>query len=136
MRDSYVPNFKIPSPRKPSGKMWVTIVLCVLLPPVGMVLLWGRTRCPIRGKVLMTFVSVAVMVAMIALALQFGVNANARRSIYTNAAPTPAATVVPAMPASTVMPANPSKTDSTAGTDGGESPEDASDGVIPANPAT
>ena len=130
MRDSYVPNFKVPGPRKPSGRMWVTILMCVILPPVGLVMLWGRTRCPIRGKVLMTLISVAVMVAVIALVLRFG-RTPGGQSIYSTVEPTPVAFVTP-------PPESVADTPDIVGVDpqsGAADPVNGQDSVVPANPA-
>ena len=71
MRESYVPNLRVPPPRKPSSLMWVTVVLCVILPPVGLLLLWGKVRCPLRGKFWISLLSVAVMVTMLTFYLQW-----------------------------------------------------------------
>ncbi|MDI9505194.1 MAG: hypothetical protein GX246_02910 [Clostridiales bacterium] len=64
MRVDYVPNLKAPRRKGPSKRMLLTILLCILLPPVGLVLLWGGVKCPVRGKLLLTLISALILVAM------------------------------------------------------------------------
>lgn len=71
MREEYVPNLKVPGKKGPSHKMWLTALLCLALPPVGLVLLWGGARCPLRGKLWLTALSVVVMVTAMTLALEW-----------------------------------------------------------------
>lgn len=71
MREEYVPNLKVPGKKGPSHKMWLTALLCLALPPVGLVLLWGGARCPLRGKLWLTALSVVVMVTVMTLALEW-----------------------------------------------------------------
>lgn len=71
MREEYVPNLKVPGKKGPSHKMWLTALLCLALPPVGLVLLWGGARCPLRGKLWLTALSVAVMVTAMTLVLEW-----------------------------------------------------------------
>ena len=71
MRDTYVPNFKVPVKRKPSRAMITTILLCVLVPPLGLVLLWGKVRCPLRGKLWISSLSLVCMVAGMALLINW-----------------------------------------------------------------
>ena len=71
MRDSYVPNLRVPPPRRPSSLMWATVVLCIILPPIGLLLLWGKVRCPLRGKLWISILSVTVMVVMLTFYLQW-----------------------------------------------------------------
>ncbi|MDO4547415.1 MAG: hypothetical protein Q4D04_04910 [Clostridia bacterium] len=142
MRNTTVPNFKVPGRKKPSGRMWITIILCVILPPVGLIMLWGRTRCPIRGKVLMTVVSVAAMVGIIAFALNWGAT-DERQSIYGSVEATPALVIpTPASQADgatgEVVPAPEAASDTgvNAGGDAAQTAADTDDAnaIIPANP--
>lgn len=71
MREEYVPNLKVPGKKGPSHKMWLTALLCLALPPVGLVLLWGGARCPLRGKLWLTALSVVVMVTAMTLVLEW-----------------------------------------------------------------
>ena len=64
MRTDYVPNLKAPRRKGPSKRMILAILLCIILPPVGLVLLWGGVKCPIRGKLLMTLISALILVAL------------------------------------------------------------------------
>lgn len=121
MRGSYVPNFKAPGRRKPSGLMWVTALLCVALPPVGLVLLWGFTRCPLRGKLLLTLVSALIMTSLLTLymlrnqtapptvpeppVVTYGIP-TPEPTPTPSPSPTPAPSATPALPPG-VVPANP-----------------------------
>ncbi|MEG0935002.1 MAG: hypothetical protein RSJ41_05360 [Clostridia bacterium] len=130
MRDAYVPNFKVPGRKKPSHKMLLTLLLCVLLPPVGLILLWGRATCPTRGKVWISLISVAVMVA--GMTYYIGTRAGDDYIVpdapiahtYGLATPAPAPSVAPA-PVETV------EKDAQAGE---EVAPETIPGVIPANP--
>lgn len=125
MRDGYVPNLKIPGKKGPSGKMWLTLLLCVALPPLGLILLWGRARCPLRGKLCMTLVGVAVMVVAMTAYMEWragiGYVVPQPPITHTYGVATPApATAVPA-------PGYPAV--------GGDGAQDGiPEGVIPANP--
>lgn len=55
------PIFQIPRRRASGARLWVTASLCALLPPVGLVLLWRRLRCPMRGKMLLSAVALVSM---------------------------------------------------------------------------
>ncbi|MEA4898776.1 MAG: hypothetical protein VB067_14900 [Christensenellaceae bacterium] len=76
MRDTYVPNFKVPVRRKPSRAMITAMLLCVLMPPLGLVLLWGKVRCPLRGKLWISSISLACMVAGMTLLIGWRERAN------------------------------------------------------------
>ncbi len=76
MKDLYVPNFKVPGRRGPSASMWITLVLCAAFPPAGLLLLWGKVRCPLRGKVWISAVSVAILVCELTLFLAWREQAN------------------------------------------------------------
>lgn len=118
-RERYVPNFKAPGRHKPSGRMWLTALLCVGLPPVGLLLLWWKARCPIRGKVLLSILAVAVMVFGLTLLLE------ARNPAPVVALPTQPVVTYGTTPDPTVAPAP----ENVAPENGGETPA-----LVPANP--
>lgn len=59
------PVFKTPARNTPSGRMWLTIVLTICLPPIGMMLLWHGARCPLRGKILISLIGFASLTVML-----------------------------------------------------------------------
>ena len=63
------PQFQPPSRQTPSRRMWITIALCILLPPVGLILLWGTMRAPLRGKIIISIIAVLSMTLMITIFL-------------------------------------------------------------------
>lgn len=130
MRESYVPNLKVHRRRGPSARMWVTIILCVVLPPVGLMLLWGKVRCPLRGKVWISSISALIMVAELTLILSW----QAGKNVVTPQVPVnyiygevPSPT---AQAPDGVYPADPGI---TAGTPDADLPATVDD-IIPANP--
>lgn len=136
MREEYVPNLKVPGKKGPSHKMWLTALLCLALPPVGLVLLWGGARCPLRGKLWLTALSVAVMVTAMTLVLEWQ-----NQSAYT-VVPQPTGYNL-AQPAATVqttpVPAQ-NQGENQSQAQGGEPAQNQqqesglAEGVIPANP--
>lgn len=70
MRASGVtPNFQPPTRQTPSKRMWITVALCVLLPPVGLILLWTAARNPLRGKLIISIIALLSMTLMLTLFL-------------------------------------------------------------------
>ena len=132
MRETYVPNLKAPSRKKPSYRMWLTLLLCVALPPVGLALLWGRVRCPLRGKVWISLVGVTVLVVELTLFLNWQEKASYVAPqvpiVYTYGDTSPSS------PESTSMPELDSAPDQTVtnGTENGT--EDPGTAIIPSNP--
>lgn len=130
MRDGYVPNLKVPGKKGPSARMWLTLLLCVVLPPVGLILLWGGVRCPVRGKVWMTILSAAIMVAAMTLFLE-------SRNQSALVVPPAAVTYSYTQPTPTAQPTPvPVPNQAVGGEEQGQmDPEQGlADGVIPANP--
>ncbi|MBR2571454.1 MAG: hypothetical protein IKE30_04930 [Clostridia bacterium] len=104
--EGYVPNFKVPAKNGPSRLMKLTILLCIVLPPVGLFLLWYKVRCPLRGKALLSVLSLIALTGM----LVFGIRLYKRPSVVTpisqgiyqaspnGITPTPGDVVAPANP--------------------------------------
>ncbi len=63
------PNFQPPTRQTPSTRMWITVALCVLLPPVGLILLWTTARNPLRGKLIISIIALLSMTLMLTLFL-------------------------------------------------------------------
>ena len=63
------PQFQPPSNQAPSRRMWVILVLCVALPPVGLILLWTTARNPLRGKLIISTVALVSMTLMLTVYL-------------------------------------------------------------------
>lgn len=61
------PNFQTPSRQTPSRSMWITIALCVFLPPIGLIRLWAMARCPLRGKLIISIIAVLSMTLMLTI---------------------------------------------------------------------
>lgn len=59
------PNFQPPSRQTPSGDMWLTIVLCIFLPPIGLIRLWMMARCPLRGKFIISIIALLSLTLML-----------------------------------------------------------------------
>ena len=126
------PVFQVPKRKQPSGRVWTAFFLCVLLPPVGLFVLWRGLRCPVRGKVLLSMLALVSMTVMLFSFIshqlnqgilipqpeagQFAVNdytsssgAVVERAAEATAAPeeTLEVTAAPAQPEMTLAPANP-----------------------------
>ncbi|MDL2206075.1 hypothetical protein LJC33_04060 [Eubacteriales bacterium OttesenSCG-928-N13] len=63
----YAPNFKTPNSQMPSRRMWLIVALCVILPPVGLFLLWTQARNPLRGKLIISIIAVLSMTLMLTI---------------------------------------------------------------------
>ena len=61
----YVPEFTPPSRNTPSRQMWFIVLLCVVLPPVGLVLLWTRATNPLRGKLIVSIIALLSLTLML-----------------------------------------------------------------------
>lgn len=61
------PNFQTPSRESPSAAMWITIALCVFLPPIGLIRLWASARNPLRGKLVISIIAVLSMTLMLVI---------------------------------------------------------------------
>ena len=68
-KSTYTPNMGRPSERKKRNRALPTILLCVLIPPVGLALLWRKGVFLIRGRVLLTTISTIEMACVFALLL-------------------------------------------------------------------
>ncbi len=44
------PVFQVPKRQKPSARVWVAVLLCALIPPLGLISVWRGLRCPVRGR--------------------------------------------------------------------------------------
>ncbi len=136
MREGYVPNLKVPGKKGPSHKMWLTALLCLALPPVGLVLLWGGARCPLRGKLWLTALSVAVMVTAMTLILEWQNQAVypvvPQPTGYSLAQPAP--TVQPSAQVQTAPAAQAPAQSGTAATAQPQDQAAVPEGVVPANP--
>lgn len=60
-------SFQSPRRNRPSTRMWIIALLCVVLPPLGLVGLWRTARCPMRGKLLLSALALASMTLMLVL---------------------------------------------------------------------
>ncbi len=73
-KGSYTPNFRAPGRRsivKLSRHTLVQILLILLLPPVGLAVLWRSSRFPMRGRVVLSALAVISMTAMFSLFLSW-----------------------------------------------------------------
>ena len=61
------PQFQPPNRQTPSRKMWIIIALCVVLPPIGLILLWTSARNPLRGKLIISIIAVLSLTLMLTL---------------------------------------------------------------------
>ncbi len=68
------PMFQVPKRSHPSARVWVTILLCALLPPLGLIVLWRGLRCPIRGKILVSALALLSMTLMLTTYISFREN--------------------------------------------------------------
>ena len=68
-KSTYTPNMGRPSERKKRNRSLPTILLCVLIPPVGLALLWRKGVFMMRGRVLLTAISTIEMACVFALLL-------------------------------------------------------------------
>lgn len=68
-KSTYTPNMGRPSERKKRNRSLPTILLCVLIPPVGLALLWRKGVFMMRGRVLLTAISTIEMACIFALLL-------------------------------------------------------------------
>ena len=68
-KSTYTPNMGRPSERKKRNRSLPTIFLCVLIPPVGLALLWRKGVFMMRGRVLLTAISTIEMACVFALLL-------------------------------------------------------------------
>ena len=121
------PVFQVPKRGKPSTRVWLTILFCALLPPLGLIVVWRGLRCPVRGKILLSLVAFLSMTLMLTTYIsrqmdsgilipqqaagQFAVNDYTTAAGATVITPAPAAataaTPAPAEPGMTPAPANP-----------------------------
>ncbi|MGI6174030.1 MAG: hypothetical protein ACOYI8_09075 [Christensenellales bacterium] len=95
-----------PPKKKGHATLFWAILFCVILPPVGLFLVWGRLKCNLRGRLLLSLVAVLCMTVMLATALQmrYGVQEVGYTQIETPVTPV---FVEGASP--TAVPANPLK---------------------------
>lgn len=68
-KSTYTPNMGRPSERKKRNRSLPTILLCVLIPPIGLALLWRKGVFLMRGRVLLTAISTIEMACIFALLL-------------------------------------------------------------------
>ena len=68
-KSTYTPNMGRPSERKKRNRSLPAILLCVLIPPVGLALLWRKGIFMMRGRVLLTAISTLEMACIFALLL-------------------------------------------------------------------
>lgn len=68
-KSTYTPNMGRPSERKKRNRSLPTILLCVLIPPIGLALLWRKGVFMMRGRVLLTAISTIEMACVFALLL-------------------------------------------------------------------
>ena len=68
-KSTYTPNVGRPSERKKRGRGLPAVLLCVLIPPVGLALLWRKGIFLMRGRVLLTAISTIEMACIFALLL-------------------------------------------------------------------
>ena len=68
------PVFQVPRRSHPSARVWVTILLCALLPPLGLIVLWRGLRCPVRGKLLISALALLSMTLMLTAYISFREN--------------------------------------------------------------
>lgn len=68
-KSTYTPNMGRPSERKKRNRSLPAILLCVLIPPVGLALLWRKGVFLMRGRVLLTAISTLEMACIFALLL-------------------------------------------------------------------
>jgi hypothetical protein len=117
------PVFQVPRRNKPSARVWVAVLLCVLVPPLGLVMLWRGVRCPVRGKLLITAVAFVSLTVMLTVYIRYQMTSGIlvpqqaagqfAENDYTGAAgasvtaATATATPAPAEPSETPAPANP-----------------------------
>jgi len=121
------PVFQVPKRGKPSARVWITILMCALIPPLGLIVVWRGLRCPVRGKVLLSLVAFASMTLMLTTYIghqmdsgilippeaagQYAVNdyTSPGSATVMSSAPnaSPTVTPVPAAPEMTPAPANP-----------------------------
>lgn len=95
-KGSYTPNFRAPGRRsivKLPRHTLVQILLILLLPPVGLAVLWRSSRFPMRGRVVLSALAVISMTAMFSLFLSWQ---TPDPVMPTPAAPAPAASPTPA----------------------------------------
>ena len=59
-----------PPKKRTARQMFFIIVLCVALPPVGLLLLFGKSRCSARGKVILSGVALVCMTVMLVSCLR------------------------------------------------------------------
>lgn len=120
-------SFTTPRRKTPSARMWVTILLCLVLPPVGLILLWRAVRCPVRGKILISALAMVSMTFM--LVLYIGRNVQDAALI-----PDPMANPVYGQSDIYASPA-PAAPDAQAGADSPDAGQGQIEGgVVPANP--
>jgi hypothetical protein len=121
------PVFQVPKRNKPSARVFVTILLCALVPPLGLIIVWRGLRCPVRGKVLLSAVALLSLTVMLTAYIGFQMNSGilipeqaagqfavndytaSSGSTVQSSAPTaqPTQTPAPAEPEMTPAPANP-----------------------------
>lgn len=137
------PYIRTPRTQKRTGTKTLVIMLVTLvLPPLGLVLLWRVARCPLRGKVLITALGVAVMVFAFSLYIggqtPVGIDVPI---VYTNLSVTPVPTqsgesgelfIAPQQDA--VIGDNTGQTDGAEQKNGQEN--SLSEDIIPVNPAS
>jgi hypothetical protein len=68
------PVFQVPKRGRPSARVLVTFLLCALLPPLGLVVVWRGLRCPVRGKVLLSAVAFLSMTVMLTTYIGYQMN--------------------------------------------------------------
>jgi hypothetical protein len=123
------PVFQVPRRGRPSARVWVTVLLCAAVPPLGLIVLWRGLRCPVRGKVLISALALLSMTLMLTTYISFRENSGIlipqqaagqfEVNDYTSSAGSsvsvtsasqsaaPAATPAPEQPEMTPAPANP-----------------------------
>jgi hypothetical protein len=131
-------NVRLPKRRRTSRRTLVLLILTIVLPPLGLLLLWRIGNCPLRGKVLISLLGVAVMI--LACMLYIGGQQKVGEDVpltYQYPSLTAAPTQAPRQDV-VVPPPSPDSIGEDGGAASGEQTggDDAlPDGVIPANPA-
>lgn len=143
------PYIRTPRTQKRTSRTTLVIMLItLLLPPLGLVLLWRAGRCPLRGKVFITMLGIAVMVLAFSLYISRHTPVGIDVPIeYTNLSVTPVPTeavddgelFIAPQPDTDGQPQNGAGTGGSAGqTDGTDlqngQEDPLSEDIIPANP--
>lgn len=82
--NAYTPNMARPGKRSPNNRRTLLkVILCVLIPPIGILVLWRTSSFRLRGRVLVSLLSAISMTLMILSTMQ--------RPVFTSIVPAPSA---------------------------------------------